>query len=119
VVKLTEKAMREAFLAPITDADREKTSNIPGNGYQRLVTTDISKASKSYPNFNLAKELSKLNTKSYKRADTSSSRSGNVTKADCIYCKLVMRRLDLYQAHQFGITSERMLIYKRMQKQIN
>ena len=37
-------------------------------------------------------------------------------RTGCVYCKLIIKRLDVYPSPQLGVTTERMLIYKRMQK---
>ena len=119
--------MKEAFMAPHPDQPPPVREKVPLPAapsmhlynYQRLV--DLCKDKSNNHDFNLAKELAKLSNKPGKQNTAMKTRanSGSSNKANCIYCQLVMRRLDLYQSAQFGVTSERMLIYKRMQKQTN
>ena len=73
--------------------------------------------------YNLAREIARLNTrqKGDQQQQNGAKGGGEGVRApgkeNCVYCKLVMKRLDLYHSSQLGLTSERMLIYKRMQKQ--
>ncbi|KAL5269399.1 hypothetical protein ACHWQZ_G003030 [Mnemiopsis leidyi] len=130
VVKITEKAMKEAFMSPFPEhqppvppPDKIPLPAAPSMhlyNYQRLV--DLCRDKTNSSDINLAKELAKLSGKQGKSnsaAVKNTANSGPSNRANCIYCQLVMRRLDLYQSAQFGVTSERMLIYKRMQKQTN
>ena len=136
VVKLTEKAMKESFMLTLPDYTpvAEKRIQLLGANkpsYQQLV--DICKGKSYDQSFSLSKELSKISSKSRKNETISRSPTQNVMSngirnvssttnaSQCVYCQLLMRRLQFYQssASQFGVTSERMLIYKRMQKQAN
>ena len=120
--------MKEAFMTPFPgdqpDPVREKaplpaTPSMHLYNYQRLV--DLCKDKNNIHDFNLAKELAKLSSKTGKLNPGLNSKNGNnlevSSKENCIYCQLIMRRVGLYQSAQFGVTSERMLIYKRMQRQ--
>ena len=126
VVKITEKAMKEAFMSPFPEhqppppPDKTPLPAAPSMhlyNYQRLV--DLCRDKTNSSDLNLAKELAKLSGKPGKLNSAAVKNTVPSNRANCIYCQLVMRRLDLYQSAQFGVTSERMLIYKRMQKQTN
>lgn len=125
---------------PLIEKRIQPLSSAAKPSYQQLI--EICKGKSAYDqSFNLSKELSKISSKAKKNSEISNSVVGqnlgslhgarnslintisntSSSGTQCIYCELLMRRLQFYQstASQFGVTSERMLIYKRMQKQAN